>query len=118
MYTRLKLKVLKEISCSNLQQNNVALFLSIVESEINKKHNKKIWFGPRKEQALGNFDNFYAVLKGISELSKYFEKKTNVTGFTVENKLGFKTPELEKDIELDFYYEYQDNDYDYDESQG
>ena len=83
---------------SNLQQNNVALALGIIESEINKKHNKRINFGPRKEQALGNFDNFYAVLKGLSELSKYFEKKTNVKGFSIENKRGFRTPEIEKDI--------------------
>ena len=82
---------------SNLQQNNVALFLRIVEAEINRKHNKRINFGARKEQALGNFDNFYAVLRGISELSKYFEKKTNVKSFNIENNRGFKTPELEKD---------------------
>ena len=91
------MKVLKE-PCSNLQEKNVALFLRIVETEINKKQKRNICFGPRKEKALGNFDNFYAVLKGISELSKYFEKKTNVKGFSIENKRGFRTPEIEKDI--------------------
>ena len=86
---------------SNLHQNNVALALGIIETEINRKHKKNINFGPRKEQALGNFDNFYAVLKGISELSKYFEKKTNVKGFSIENKRGFRAPEIEKDIGKD-----------------
>ena len=113
------MKVLKA-PFSNLQEKNVALFLRIVETEINKKQKRNISFGPRKEKALGNFDNFYSVLKGISELSKYFEKKTNVKSFNIENRLGFRTPEIEKDIELDFYYDDQENDYDYDydESQG
>ena len=88
-------------SFSHLHQSNVALFLRIVETEINKKQNRNINFGPRKEHALGNFDNFYAVLKGLSELSKYFEKKTDVKGFSIENKRGFKPPEIEKDIGKD-----------------
>ena len=105
-------------SFSHLHQSNVALFLRIVETEINKKQNRNINFGPRKEHALGNFDNFYAVLKGLSELSKYFEKKTDVKGFTVDKKRGFRAPDVERDRELDFYNYEEDNDYDYDASQG
>ena len=116
-FVRLSLKVLKETLCSNLQENNVALFLRIVEKEINKKHNKNIYFGPRKEQALSNFENFFAVLKGMSELSMYFEKKTKVKGFKIENKKN-RTPEKEEDIEPDFNFNDHDDYYDYDESQG
>ena len=92
------------ISFSNLQQNNVALFLKIVDEEINQKHRKSINFGPRKEKALGHFENFHAVLKGISELSKFFAKQTLVKTFSVENRRSFKPPDVAKDKELDFYY--------------
>ena len=89
-------------SLRELQQKNVALFLQIVDEEINKKHKRSINFGPRKEKALGNFENFHAVLKGLSELSKFFAK-----GKEKESKsfrVVGKSPENSRDTDLDVYY--------------
>lgn len=100
-------------SLRELQQKNVALFLQIVDEEINKKHKRSINFGPKKEKALGTFENFHAVLKGISELSKFFAqgKETDQKSFRVVSK----SPENSRDTDLDVYYTdvYGENDDDY-----
>ena len=96
--------------CSNfslreLQQKNVALFLQIVDEEINKKHKRSINFGPRKEKALGNFENFHAVLKGLSELSKFFArgKERDLKSFKVVGKSSENSSDI--DLDLDYYTE-------------
>ena len=61
----------------------MALALSIIDQEIVKKHKIKINFGPKKEKAFESFDNFHAVLKGLSELSRFFEKTNKARGFSV-----------------------------------
>ena len=89
-------------SLRELQQKNVALFLQIVDEEINKKHKRSINFGPKKEKALGTFENFHAVLKGISELSKFVAngKGADKKSFRVVSK----SPENSRDTDLDIYY--------------
>ena len=43
---------------SNLEENNLALALHIIEQEIVKKHGIKINFGRKKEKAFESFENF------------------------------------------------------------
>ena len=43
-------------------------------------------FGPCKEKAFRNFENFNIVLNGISELSRYFERQMEIHSFSVSAK--------------------------------
>ena len=92
----------------------MALALSIIDQEIVKKHKIKISFGPRKEKAFESFDNFHAVLKGLSDLSRYFEKTSLVRGFSVEGRRKTKTKSeklLRKDTTKEYYhYNVEDED--------
>ena len=89
----------------------MALALSIIEQEIVKKHKIKINFGPRKEKALESFDNFHAVLKGLSEVSRYFEKTTQIRGFTVGGLKRTKSERLaRKDTKEYYHYNVEDED--------
>ena len=69
---------------SNLEHNNVNLALNIINEEINKKHNTRITFGSRQERALDSFDNFPSVLRGLAELSRFFQTRTNAKAFSVK----------------------------------
>ena len=71
----------------------MALALSIIDQEIVKKHKIKISFGPRNEKAFESYDNFHSVLKGLSDLSRYFEKTSLVRGFSL---VGRKKTKLDQ----------------------
>ena len=91
----------------------MALALSIIEQEIVKKHKIKINFGPRKEKAFESFDNFHAVLKGLSEVSRYFERTTQIRGFTVGGWKSTRTKSerlVRKDTLSLYHYNVEDED--------
>ena len=92
----------------------MALALSIIDQEIVKKHKIKINFGPKKEKAFESFDNFHAVLKGLSELSRFFEKTNKARGFSVVGRRKTKTKSekiLRRDTTKEYYhYNVEDED--------
>ena len=95
---------------SNLEENNFALALHIIEQEIVKKHGIKINFGPKKEKAFESFENFHAVLKGLSDLSRYIEKTSQIKGFSVGNKGKKSQRLLRKDTKEYYHYNVEDED--------
>ena len=92
----------------------MALALSIIDQEIVKKHKIKISFGPRNEKAFESYDNFHSVLKGLSDLSRYFEKTSLVRGFSLVGRKKTKTRSeklLRKDTTQEYYhYNVEDED--------
>ena len=75
---------IENVYFSNLEHNNVNLALNIINEEINKKYNTRITFGSRHERALDSFDNFPSVLRGLAELSRFFQTRTNAKSFSVK----------------------------------
>ena len=74
-----------------LEEKNLLRFLETVREETNIRN----IFGKEKEKALKNFENFQKILFGLSQLSKYFEKKENIEAFSVKKsktKYEHKTP--------------------------
>ena len=91
----------------------MALALSIIDQEIVKKHKIKINFGARKEKALERFDNFHAVLKGLSEVSRFFERTKQIRGFSVGGRKSTRTKPgrlLRKDTKDYYHYNVEDED--------
>ena len=75
--------------------------MNIIEKEIRKSN----IFGPCKEKAFRNFDNFNTVLKGISELSKFVEKKIEIPSFSISSK-SLSTPKyLAEEKKTSTYHE-------------
>ena len=91
----------------------MALALSIIDQEIVKKHKIKINFGARKQKAFESFDNFHAVLKGLSDVSRFFERTKQIRGFSVGEWKSTRTKSerlVRKDTKEYYHYNVEDED--------
>ena len=75
---------------ADLEEKNVLLFLDTVEKETKLTD----LFGSLGEKALRKFDNFPAVLDGLSKLSK--KKLHNIPSFDVSGRRVFSSYEIGK----------------------
>ena len=75
--------------------------MNIIEKEIRKSN----IFSPYKEKVFRNVEYFNIVLKGISELSKYFEKKSKIPSFSISSKYSGNPKCLAEENTTSTYHE-------------
>ena len=89
------------ISC--LEEKNVSLFLSFVESEFKLQN----LFGAHRNQALGTFTNFHVVLSGLARLSREVHRKLKIPKFISSGK---KTEVYHEDTTSNMIQGYKEED--------
>ena len=62
---------------SSLEEKNIKLFIEHAEKDLDIKN----IFGPKGEKVFREFEDFHAVMTGISKVSKRVEKSIGIRGF-------------------------------------
>ena len=86
---------------SNLEEKNIRLFISLVESELKIKD----VFGKLKETVFRKYIDFYTVIDGLAKISKKIESKSGIKSF---EKTKRKTDPL-YEFDSDIHNIYDDN---------